>query len=122
VTAVQVWLTSRKYEPHKADTIVVMGAAQYDGTPSPDLAARLDEAITLYHEGWAPLIVVTGYKEKGDLYTEAQAGSAYLQQHGIPASPSWRPQAVTATRTSRRRRGTSGARRAHDPDIHGPVP
>jgi len=86
VTAVQVWLTSRKYEPHKADTIVVMGAAQYDGTPSPDLAARLDEAITLYHEGWAPLIVVTGYKEKGDLYTEAQAGSAYLQQHGIPAS------------------------------------
>jgi len=53
VTAVQVWLTSRKYEPHKADAIVVMGAAQYDGTPSPDLAARLDEAITLYHEGWA---------------------------------------------------------------------
>jgi len=65
--------------------------------------------------------VVTGYKEKGDLYTEAQAGSAYLQQHGsrlaiVEASGSDSYQNLTTPPR------TSGARRAHDPDIHGPVP
>ena len=45
VTAVQVWLTGRRYEPRSAGAIVVMGAAQYNGVPSPDLAARLDEAV-----------------------------------------------------------------------------
>ena len=45
VTLVQVWLTSRHYDPHPAGAIVVMGAAQYNGVPSPDLAARLNEAL-----------------------------------------------------------------------------
>ena len=45
VTAVQVWLTGRRYEPRPAGAIVVMGAAQYNGVPSPDLAARLDQAV-----------------------------------------------------------------------------
>ena len=44
VTLVQVWLTSRQYDPHSAGAILVMGAAQYDCVPSPDLAARLDQA------------------------------------------------------------------------------
>ncbi len=78
VTAVQVWLTSRRYEPHHASAIVVMGAAQYDGVPSPDLRARLDEAGLLWHQGYATTIMVTGSKEPGDRFTEAQASERYL--------------------------------------------
>ena len=86
VTGVQVWLTSREYAPRQASAIVVMGAAQYDGVPSPDLQSRLDEALLLYRRGFAPLVVVTGYKEAGDQFTEAQAGGTYLEDHGVPAS------------------------------------
>lgn len=86
VTGVQVWLTSREYAVRHASAIVVMGAAQYDGRPSPDLQSRLDEALLLYRGGFAPLVVVTGYKETGDQFTEAQAGGAYLEQHGVPSS------------------------------------
>jgi uncharacterized SAM-binding protein YcdF (DUF218 family) len=78
VTAVQVWLTSRRYEPHRAGAIVVMGAAQYDGVPSPDLRARLEEAGLLWREGYASIIMVTGSKEPGDRFTEAQASARYL--------------------------------------------
>jgi hypothetical protein len=53
---------------------MVMGAAQYNGVPSPDLQARLNEAVILFNKGYASLIVVTGGKEKGDLYTEAATG------------------------------------------------
>jgi uncharacterized SAM-binding protein YcdF (DUF218 family) len=86
VTGVQVWLTSRDYAPQNASAIVVMGAAQYDGVPSPDLQARLDEALLLYRSGFASFVVTTGYKEVGDQFTEAQAGGKYLEQHGVPAS------------------------------------
>ena len=79
VTAVQVWLTSRRFEPHRAGAIVVMGAAQYDGVPSPDLRARLDEAGLLWHEGYAATIMVTGSKQPGDHFTEAQASAYYLR-------------------------------------------
>ncbi|HVX19883.1 MAG TPA: YdcF family protein [Acidimicrobiales bacterium] len=84
VTLVQVWLTSREYDPQQAQAIVVMGAAQYNGVPSPDLRARLDEALQLYHQGYAHLIAVTGNKEPGDQFTEAQAGAQYLQSNGVP--------------------------------------
>lgn len=84
VTAVQVWLTSRHSEPHKADAIVVMGAAQYNGVPSPDLESRLSEAASLWKRQFAGLIVVTGYKQPGDHYTEAQAGFMWLSAHGVP--------------------------------------
>jgi uncharacterized SAM-binding protein YcdF (DUF218 family) len=84
VTAVQVWLTSRRYEPHHVGAIVVMGAAQYDGVPSPDLKSRLDEARSLWHEGYAATIMVTGWKEPGDQYTEAQASDRYLVAVGVP--------------------------------------
>jgi uncharacterized SAM-binding protein YcdF (DUF218 family) len=86
VTLVQVWLTSRRYGPQRAGAIVVMGAAQYDGVPSPDLKARLDEAALLERAGYAHLVVVTGGKEKGDVYTEAQAGARYLEAAGVPAA------------------------------------
>ena len=79
VTLVQVWLTSRHYDPHPAAAILVLGAAQYDCVPSPDLRARLDQAATLYHEGYAHLIVVTGNKEPKDKCTEAQSGAMYLE-------------------------------------------
>jgi uncharacterized SAM-binding protein YcdF (DUF218 family) len=84
VTAVQVWMTGRRYEPHQAGAIVVMGAAQYNGVPSPDLAARLDQAEILWRGHYAPDIMVTGSKERGDVYTEAQASARYLIRAGIP--------------------------------------
>jgi uncharacterized SAM-binding protein YcdF (DUF218 family) len=86
VTFVQVWLTSRHYDPKPAGAIVVMGAAQYNCTPSPDLRARLDQADTLWRQGYSHLIVVTGNKETGDRCTEAQSGAAYLEARGVPAA------------------------------------
>ena len=85
VTAVQVWLTGQKYEPRRADAIVVMGAAQYDGTPTNVFASRLDEANLLWDQGDATTVMVTGGKEKGDAYTEAEAGAAFLEARGVPA-------------------------------------
>ena len=67
-----------------ADAIVVMGAAQYDGRPSPQLAARLDHALLLFREGRAPLIAVSGGKRPGDRYTEAEASRRYLRARGVP--------------------------------------
>ena len=87
VTLVQVWLTSRQYDPHPAGAILVMGAAQYDCVPSPDLRARLDQAAILYHQGYAHLIMVTGNKEPGDKCTEAQSGATYLEMvKGVPST------------------------------------
>jgi uncharacterized SAM-binding protein YcdF (DUF218 family) len=84
VTFVQVWLTSLQYAPRNASAIVVMGAAQYNGIPSPDLKARLNEAAVLFEQQYSKLIVVTGNKEKGDRYTEAESGDRYLITKGIP--------------------------------------
>jgi uncharacterized SAM-binding protein YcdF (DUF218 family) len=79
VTLVQVWLTARQYDPHPAGAILVMGAAQYDCVPTYDFQARLDQAAKLYHEGYAPLIMVTGNKQPGDRCTEAESGAMYLE-------------------------------------------
>ena len=86
VTGVQVYLTSRHNDPHAAQAIIVMGAAQYNGVPSPDLQARLTDADSLWNQHLSPIIVVTGDKEPGDQYTEAQASAAWLEQKGVPAS------------------------------------
>jgi uncharacterized SAM-binding protein YcdF (DUF218 family) len=86
VTLVQVWLTSRQYDPHPAGAIVVMGAAQYNCTPTLDLQARLDQALILYHEGYAHLIMLTGGKEPGDACTEAESGAMYLEKKGVPST------------------------------------
>jgi vancomycin permeability regulator SanA len=64
--------------------IIVLGAAQYDGTPSQVLQARLDHALTLYEEGVAPEIVLTGSKQETDRFTEAYAGFTYLLGQGVP--------------------------------------
>lgn len=79
-TAGYVWRTSHMDQRPQSDAIVVLGAAQYDGTPSPVFRARLDHARELYREGVAPLIVVLGGKKEGDRFTEAQAGAAYLEE------------------------------------------
>ena len=73
---------------HPADAIVVLGAAQYDGRPSPQLAARLDHALDLWNEGLAPTIVVTGGKQPGDRFTEAEASADYLIERGVPETRS----------------------------------
>jgi uncharacterized SAM-binding protein YcdF (DUF218 family) len=84
VTFLQVWKASRTDEARKADAIVVLGAAQYNGRPSPALQNRLDHALDLYERGLAPLIVVTGGRQTGDRFTEATAGYKYLRAHGVP--------------------------------------
>jgi uncharacterized SAM-binding protein YcdF (DUF218 family) len=84
VTLVQVWLTGRQYDPRPAGAIMVMGAAQYNGTPSPDLQARLHQALILYQQGYTHLIMVTGGKKPGDVYTESESGEMYLAAHGVP--------------------------------------
>jgi uncharacterized SAM-binding protein YcdF (DUF218 family) len=86
VTLVQVWLTSRQYDPHPAGAILVMGAAQDDCVPTLDLAARLDQALTLYHQGYADLIMLTGSKQPGDKCTEAESGAMYLEARGVPSA------------------------------------
>ena len=84
VTFVQVWQASKAGEPAAAQAIVVLGAAQYDGRPSPVLEARLRHALDLYEDGKAPMIVVTGGRQEGDRYTEATAGYNWLRHHGVP--------------------------------------
>jgi uncharacterized SAM-binding protein YcdF (DUF218 family) len=86
ITFVQVWLTSRQYDPHPAGAILVMGAAQDDCVPTLDLAARLDQALTLYHQGYAHLIMLTGSKQPGDKCTEAESGAMYLEARGVPSA------------------------------------
>jgi uncharacterized SAM-binding protein YcdF (DUF218 family) len=84
VTFVQVWQASRRDGARKADAIVVLGAAQYDGRPSPVLQARLDHAARLYKRKLAPVIVVTGGRQPGDRFSEAQASARYLtERHGV---------------------------------------
>jgi uncharacterized SAM-binding protein YcdF (DUF218 family) len=80
----QVWRAARADDARPSDAIVVLGAAQYDGRPSPAFAARLDHAHALYEQGIAPLIVVTGGKQPGDRFTEAAVGADYLIARGVP--------------------------------------
>ena len=68
-----------------ADAIGVLGAAEYDGRPSPVYRARLDHALELYHRGIAPLIITLG-GPGGDQYTEGSVGREYLMSKGVPES------------------------------------
>ena len=86
VSLAQVWWVGRQHFAGRADAIVVMGAAQYDGRPSPQLQARLDQVLVLWNEGAAPVVIVTGGNQPGDRFTEASTSSEYLQERGVPAS------------------------------------
>jgi len=84
ITFAQVWRAARTDQARPADAIVVFGTAQYNGVPSPVLAARLDHAIELYRRDLAPVIVVTGGNQPGDQFTEATASANYLIKRGVP--------------------------------------
>ncbi len=85
VTLYQVHTTGQSDQARPVDAIVVMGAAQYDGRPSPQLAARLDHAADLWNAGVARVMVVTGGNQPGDRFTEAEASANYLIERGVPA-------------------------------------
>ena len=86
-TFLQVWFAAgRDDAPTAAEAIVVLGAAQYNGKPSPVLRARLDHALELQREGLVPLIVVTGGIGSGDRESEATVGRRYLLAQGVPDS------------------------------------
>lgn len=80
----RIWEQGDRDERRVADAIVILGAAQYDGRPSPVLEARLLHGIDLYEAGLAPILVVTGGKAEGDRTTEAAAARAYAVAHGVP--------------------------------------
>ncbi|HEY7488876.1 MAG TPA: YdcF family protein [Streptosporangiaceae bacterium] len=84
--ASRVWYDARQDSHPKSDAIIVLGAAQYNGRPSPTLEWRLIHALKLYKEGVAPAIVTVGGKRPGDKYTEAGTGREWLIDHGVPAS------------------------------------
>jgi uncharacterized SAM-binding protein YcdF (DUF218 family) len=84
--AVRIEVAGRTDDAVPSDAVVVLGAAQYQGTPSPVFKARLDHALDLYRRGIAPLVVVAGGKLEGDRYTEAAAGTRYLHSRGVPQS------------------------------------
>jgi uncharacterized SAM-binding protein YcdF (DUF218 family) len=106
ITFVQVWQAAESDDKRPSEAIIVLGAAQYDGRPSSVFKARLDHAFQLYKEGLAPTIVVTGGKQPGDRFTEAQAGANYLIDLGVPdadilrettSTNSWESLAASAT-------------------------
>jgi uncharacterized SAM-binding protein YcdF (DUF218 family) len=72
-------------EARPADVILVLGAAEYRGRPSPILEARLNHALFLYRQGFAPRIMTTGGKGGDPMFTEGEVGRAYLSRHGIPS-------------------------------------
>jgi uncharacterized SAM-binding protein YcdF (DUF218 family) len=85
--AIVVWRSAHHDDASqidRADAIVVLGAAQYDGEPSPVFAGRLDHAALLYGQGRADRVLVLGAGQPGDRSTEAEAGRAYLIGKGVP--------------------------------------
>ena len=85
-TTFRIWQQGARDEVRPAGAIVVLGAAQFDGRPSPVYAARLDHAVSLYLHGMAPFLIVTGGKAEGDRTTEAETGRAWAVARGVPDS------------------------------------
>ena len=86
LSAARVLLVASRDEAAPVDAIVVLGAAQYRGRPSPVLRARLDHAIGLYARGLAPRLVLTGGIAEGDTASEAAVSRSYALQAGVPDS------------------------------------
>jgi len=84
VTAVEVVSTASRQELHPADAIVVFGAAEYSGHPSPVLRARLDHALDIFHDGEAPVVITTGGAGADPSFSEGGVGRDYLMRHGVP--------------------------------------
>ncbi len=86
VSVSAVMFFSRQDTARQADAIVVLGAAQYVGRPSPVLRARLDHAVSLYKKGLAPKLVLTGGIGVGDTTSEAAVSRKYALSRGVPSS------------------------------------
>lgn len=97
---VAVAIHARKSEARSADAVVVLGAAQYNGRPSPVFRARLDHAAALYQRGLAPVILVTGGIGTGDTLNEANVGRDYLVRRGLPGDALVALEAGADTRAS----------------------
>src|SRR5436309_9988906 len=86
-TGYAVWRAAHTDDARRvqhADTILVLGAAQYNGRPSPVFQARLSHAELLFHEGFASKVLVVGGNKPGDATTEAAAGRSWLVGPGVP--------------------------------------
>jgi len=86
VTFTQVWWASRQNDTAPAAAIIVMGAAQWNGSPSPVLKGRLDHAVELFQKGVAPVVIVAGGKQVGDKETQGLVSFEYLRSRGLPES------------------------------------
>jgi vancomycin permeability regulator SanA len=84
-TTGQVWEQSQRDEASKADVILVLGAAEYRGKPSPVLRARLDHVLELYRQGLSALVLTTGGAGGDPVHTEAEVSRKYLTENGVPA-------------------------------------
>jgi uncharacterized SAM-binding protein YcdF (DUF218 family) len=84
LTAVRIVREGSLQELHAADAIVVFGAAEYAGHPSPVLRARLDHAFDLFRKGIAPVVITTGGAASDPRFSEGGVGSNYLRHRGIP--------------------------------------
>lgn len=80
----RIVLNSGGDPPRQADAIVVFGAAEYDGRPSPVYRARLDHAAELFHRGLAPIVITTGGAGADPRFSEGEVGREYLTSLGIP--------------------------------------
>ena len=86
ISAAAVLIWSSRDEARPAQAIVVLGAAQYAGRPSPVLRARLDHALNLWNRHLASLLILTGGTGSGDTTSEAAVGRTYAKKHGVPDS------------------------------------
>jgi len=84
ITAARIVQAASQQEAQSADAIVVFGAAEYSGHPSPVFKARLDHALDLFHRGVAPVVITTGGAASDPKFSEGGVGKDYLMRHGIP--------------------------------------
>jgi uncharacterized SAM-binding protein YcdF (DUF218 family) len=84
-TTFRIWDRGGQDDVRPADAIVVLGAAQWNGVPSPLFQRRLDHAIQLFHDGVAPVLIVTGGRGRAeDVTSEGEAAAVYARAHGVP--------------------------------------
>lgn len=81
---VAIYAEARGDEARPVDAIIVLGAAQFNGRPSDVFTARLQHGLDLYNQGYAPWIIVTGGRQEGDAFTEAETAETWLVDRGVP--------------------------------------
>jgi len=84
ITGLRIVRAAGETPREKADAIVIFGAAEYSGRPSPVLKARLDHGLTLFRQGMAPVVITTGGAGQDPQFSEGGVGHDYLLRHGIP--------------------------------------